>query len=97
LSVENTLLERLPQGLEDMAAELGPFIQEEHTVVGPRPLARPRHAAPADPPDIGDGVMGGATRAGRDQGRPVARAAGDAMEARGLKGFGLGHRRQDRG
>jgi hypothetical protein len=26
----NTLLERLPQDLEDMVAELGPFIQEAH-------------------------------------------------------------------
>jgi hypothetical protein len=26
--------ERLTQDLEDMAAELGPFIQEEHAVVG---------------------------------------------------------------
>jgi hypothetical protein len=33
LSVENTLLERLPQDLQDMAAELGPFIQEAHAMV----------------------------------------------------------------
>jgi hypothetical protein len=60
----DTLLERLPQDLQDMAAALGPFIHEEHAVVGQRHRARPRHAAPADPPHIGDGVMGGATRAG---------------------------------
>jgi hypothetical protein len=34
LSAYDTLLERLPQDLQDMAAELGQFIQEEHTVVG---------------------------------------------------------------
>jgi hypothetical protein len=72
-----------------VAAELGPFIQEEDAVVGPRHLARQRHVAPADQSRIGDGVMGGATQPGRDQGRAVAGAAGDAMEARGLDGFGV--------
>jgi hypothetical protein len=28
------LLERLAQDFQDMAAELGPFIQEEHAMVG---------------------------------------------------------------
>jgi len=37
-----SILERLPQDLEDLAAELGPFIQEGHAVVGTRPLARHR-------------------------------------------------------
>jgi len=40
LHSSNTLLERLAQNLEDMAPELGPFIQEEHTLVGQRHLAR---------------------------------------------------------
>jgi hypothetical protein len=34
LSVENTLLERLAPHLQDVAAALGPCIQEEHAVVG---------------------------------------------------------------
>jgi len=38
----DTLIERLPQDLADMAAALGPFIQEEHAVVGQRHLARQR-------------------------------------------------------
>jgi hypothetical protein len=38
LSVDDTLLERLAQDLQDMAAELGPCIQQAHAVVGPRPL-----------------------------------------------------------
>ena len=42
----NTLLERLAQDLEDMAAELGPFIQEEHAMVGQRHVTRQRHVAP---------------------------------------------------
>jgi hypothetical protein len=47
-----TLLKGLAQDLEDMAAELGPFIQEEHAIVGQRHVARHRHVAPADQPDI---------------------------------------------
>ena len=43
LSVENTLLEWLAQDLKDMAAELGPCIQEEHAMVGQRHVARHRH------------------------------------------------------
>ena len=34
LYLENALLDRLAQDLQDMAAELGPCIQEEHAIVG---------------------------------------------------------------
>jgi hypothetical protein len=40
-------------------------------------------------------VWWGAARPGRDQGRAVARQAGDTVEARGREGLGEGHRRQD--
>ena len=40
LYVYDTLLQRLPQDLQDMAAELGVFIQKEHTIVGQRHVAR---------------------------------------------------------
>jgi hypothetical protein len=53
----DALLERLAQDLEDLAAELGQFIQEEHPVVGPRHLARQRHLAPADQPCVRDGAV----------------------------------------
>ncbi len=36
------LIERLAQNFQDMAAELGPCIQEEHAMVGQRHLARQR-------------------------------------------------------
>jgi hypothetical protein len=93
LSSCETLHERLPQDLEDMAAALGQLIQEAHAVVGPRRLARPRPVAPVDQPHIRDDVMGGATRPGRDHRRPVAHEAGDAVDARGLKGLSQGHGR----
>ena len=52
LYIYETLLERLPQHLQDMAATLGSLIEEEHAMVGQRHLARHRHVAPADQPRI---------------------------------------------
>ena len=46
LYVDETLLEGLPQDLQDMEAKLGQFIQAEHAVVGARHLARPRQVVP---------------------------------------------------
>ena len=68
LYVYDTLLQRLPQDLQDMAAELGEFIQEEHAMVGQRHLAGHRHVAATDQPRIRDGVMG------RANGRVVTNA-----------------------
>jgi hypothetical protein len=73
-----------------MAAELGPFIQQEHAMVGQRHFTRHRHVAPADQPRIRDGLVGRATRAGRDQCRTVAGEAGDAVDAGGVEGVGEG-------
>ena len=50
LYVYDTLLERLAQDLEDMAAEHGQFIQEQHAMVSQRHVARHRHVAPAISP-----------------------------------------------
>jgi hypothetical protein len=49
LYVYGTLLARLAQDLDDMAAALGPCIQEKHAVAGQRHLARQRHVAPINP------------------------------------------------
>ena len=46
--------------LQDMAAELGAFIQKEHAMVGQRHLARHGHVAPADQSRIRAMVWGGA-------------------------------------
>ena len=65
-----------------MAAALGQFIQEEHAIVGQRHFARHRHVAATDQSCIRDGVMRGATRAGRDQCGAVAGEASDAVNTR---------------
>jgi hypothetical protein len=88
LYVYDTILQGLAQDPDDVAAELRPFIQKKDAVVRQRHVARQRHLAPADQPDIRDGVMRGTTRMGRDQGGAVAGAAGDAVEVRGLDGLG---------
>jgi hypothetical protein len=97
LSVDDSPRERWPPALQDVAAALGPCIQEAHAVVGQRDLARHRHVTPTDQSRIRDGLVGRAKRAGRHPRRAVAGEAGDAVDACRLKGFGEGHRRQDRG
>src|SRR5262245_53139092 len=83
LYIDETLLQGLAQNLQHMAAELRQLIQEQHAVVGQRHLAWQQHVAPADQPDVREGVMRGAKRAGRHQGGAVARAAGDTVDACG--------------
>jgi len=58
LYIYETLLGRLPQDLQAMAAALGPFIQEERTIVGQRYLARHRHVTPTDQSRIREGLVG---------------------------------------
>lgn len=53
--------------------------------------------APADQPRIRDRVMGGATRAGRDQSGVPAGEADDAVDGGSFDGFWEGYRREDGG
>jgi hypothetical protein len=85
-----TLLERLPPDLQDMAAALGPCIQEEPTVVREGHLARHRHVPPTDQSRIRESLVRGATRAGRHPRHAVAGEAGDAVDAGGVEGVGEG-------
>jgi hypothetical protein len=85
---------RLAQPLDDVAAALRPFIQQEHPMVRQRHLARHWHLAAPDQPHSGDGVMWGATRTRGDDGGAGAGTPGDARDARGLEGFGQGHGRR---
>jgi hypothetical protein len=80
-----------------MAPALRQFIQEEYAVVGQRHVARHRHVALTDQPDIRDGVMRRVKRAGCDQRRVVAGLTGDTGDTRGLHCLGAGHRRQNGG
>jgi hypothetical protein len=90
-------LERLAQALQDMAAELGQFIQEAHAMVGQCHFASHGHVASADQPHIRDGVMGGAKGARGDQGGAGAGEASDAVDAGVFNSFGHRHCWQDGG
>jgi hypothetical protein len=74
----------------------GRAIQKAHAPMVPRQLARHRHLAAADQPRIGNGLVGGATRPGGDDGAADASAAGDAVDAGGVEGLGQGHVGEDR-
>ena len=56
-SVEDTLLQRLAQDLQDAAAKLREFILKEHPVVRERYLARQRHLAAPDQPGVYRGMV----------------------------------------
>jgi hypothetical protein len=64
LCVYDTPRERLTQDLKNMAAALGPFMQEAHTMTGQRHLARHGEVPVTEQPRIRNGVMRGATRKG---------------------------------
>jgi hypothetical protein len=93
----DTLLKGLAQDLQDMAAAFGPCIQEEDAVVRPRHLAWHGEVPTADQPHIRDRLRRRAKGAGGDSRPARPGAAGDAVDARGLEGFGDDHRRQDGG
>jgi hypothetical protein len=65
LYLEDTILKRLAQNFQDMAAALGAFIQTQDAVMSPRHLAR-HGDVPADTQThIRDGVMWGVTQCRR--------------------------------
>ena len=80
-----------------MSAALRELIEQVHAVVRQGDLTRHREVPPADQPDVRDGLVWGAAGARRDDGRAPAGHTGDAVDARGVEGFGQGHIRQNRG
>jgi hypothetical protein len=80
LYLYDTILERLAQGLEDLAPAFGSFIQEEPSMGRQRHLPQRRHLATAEQAHIRDRLVQGATWAGRDQGGAGTGEAGDAMD-----------------
>jgi hypothetical protein len=97
LYLYDTILQRLAQGFEDMAAELRQFIQDEHPVLREGHLTRYRPVAAADQPPVREGVMGGPKGAGGHQRRALPGEAGHTVDARGLDGFSQAHGWQDGG
>jgi hypothetical protein len=79
-----------------MPSELGEFIEEKDAMMGERSLARQGHLTAANQPHIGNGLVGGATRPGGDDGGAPPGAAGDEMDAGGVDGFGQGQIGEDR-
>jgi hypothetical protein len=55
----DTLIDRLAQGFQGVAAARRPFSQDEHAAVRQRHLPGHRLLPAADQADVGDGVMGG--------------------------------------
>jgi hypothetical protein len=97
LYLEDTRLERLAQGLEDMALELGQLIQEEEAVVHQGHFPRQEQLTAADQVHSGDGVVRGPERARDDEGGAPTRQAGGARDAGGLPCVRQAHRRQEGG
>src|SRR5205085_11902062 len=88
------VLERLAESLEARALELRELVQEQHTVVGERGLARARRRAAAHESRRRDRVMRRAKRPPRDQ--TVRAKPGDAVDAGHLDRLAAAHRRKDR-
>jgi hypothetical protein len=78
------LLDRLAQNLEDIAAELWQFTQEEHAVMRHRHLTQHGDMPAPNQLHIRDHVVGGGKGTGRDEGSAVAGGAGDAMDECGF-------------
>lgn len=78
------LLDRLAQNLEDIAAELWQFTQEELTVVRQRHLTQHGDMPAPNQLHIRDRVVGGGKGTGRDEGSAVAGGAGGAMDKCGI-------------
>jgi hypothetical protein len=77
-----SLLKRLAQDLQDLAAELRQLIQEEDAVVGPRHFTWHWHLAAADQPDIRDGLVGRPQWTHDDTRGAVAGEPGDVVMMR---------------
>ena len=67
----------------------GPLVAPHVGAMRPRPLARPREGPAADQAHVGDRMVRGAKRPDLHRRRAVTPQAGDAVDARGLEGFGV--------
>jgi hypothetical protein len=91
----DTLLQGLAPDLQDMPRACGRLVEAQEAMVRPRSLPRHLRLAAADQPHLGNGVIGGATRPGGDEGGASVSEPGNVIDARGVDGFGQGHSGQD--
>ena len=90
----HALLERHPQRLQRVAAELAELVEEEDAAMGPRHLARSRRRAAPDQRPRRDGVMRRPERAPQPRSAVLAAGAGDPGH---LDHLVAAQRRQQRG
>ncbi len=94
---DGAFFEGLADHFEDVALELGEFVEEEDAVMGQAEFAGARVRAAADERRAGGGVVRGADGARGDEGLPFGQEADGGIDARGFEGFGQGQRREDGG
>ena len=93
---DGVVFERLAHDFEDVAGELGQFVEEEQAVVGEGDFAGTRDDAAADEAGVGDGVVRRAEGALGDEPGGGIEDAGDGVDLGGLERFFEGERREDR-
>src|SRR5450631_4493117 len=84
---DDAVFEWLAEDFENVAGELGEFVQEEQTVVGEGDFAGARDHATADEARVRDGVVGRAEGTVSDQALFGVEHAGDGMDLGGFEGF----------
>ena len=94
---DHAVLKGLAENFEDVAGELGEFVEEEEAVVGKGDFAGARDHAAADEAGIGDGVVGRTEGAVGDETFVAIQDAGDGMDLGGLEGLLKTQRREDGG
>ncbi len=94
---DDVVFHGLAERLEDAAAELWEFVEEEDAAVGEADLAGPRDDASADDGGCGGGVVGRADGAVGDEGLARLEGAGGGVDAGDLDGFVDGEGWEDAG
>ncbi|AKJ01269.1 Hypothetical protein AA314_02895 [Archangium gephyra] len=95
--VDGAFLQRLPQHLQHVLAELGQLVEEEHPVVRQGQLPGPRGRAAAHQPRVGDGVVGRAEGPLAHHRLLVSQQAEHGVDLRHLQRLVERHRGEDAG
>ena len=91
----DAVFERLAQRLDRCARKLGQLVEEEHSAMGKRRLARPRRRSTANQGGRRHRVVRRAERWYTDEARAGMQQSSDRVDARDLESRRLGKRRQD--